>query len=199
MKIKLLILSGALIASASLFAVTGEEALEKFRARMAGIGVMSGTISWTSPSGFIYTGHFNYMAPDKIHIKFSNPGGKTIVSNGKKLWVYDSGSNICGIQDLGSSRSGGIAALTSGYSAIASGQGGGYMLKLQNPEKHYSEITITTDESFTLRRAVLKSKEGTISAFTLSNLNTSPNIVRTIFDFKVPSNAQSINNPLDIR
>jgi outer membrane lipoprotein-sorting protein len=140
------------------------------------------------------------MSPGKIYIKFSSPAGKTIVSNGKSLWIYSSGSNICGIQDLAGGGSGGIAALTSGYFAIVTAQGpGGYTIKLKNNDKSFQEITLTVDSTFFLKKAAIKTKDGGSYNFSLSNISFSAPVIPSIFDFNVPSSAQVVKNPLNIK
>ncbi|HOP61887.1 MAG TPA: outer-membrane lipoprotein carrier protein LolA [Spirochaetota bacterium] len=187
-------------AAHSAFALTGDEALAKFRARMNSSGKLTGIISWSRSGGETYTGAFKYLSPGKIYVKFSSPAGKTIVSNGKSLWIYSSGSNICGVQDLARGGSGGIAALTSGYFAIVTAQGpGGYTIKLKNNDRSFSEIILMVDSTFFLRKAILKSKNGGTYNFSLSNISTSAAVIPSIFDFNVPSNAQVVKNPLNIK
>ena len=182
------------------FALTGDEALASFRNRMNSIGKLTGIISWSHSSGETYTGSFKYMSPGKIHMKFSNPAGKTIVSNGKSLWVYTPGSNICGVQDLGGGGSGGIAALTQGYFAIVTAQGpGGYTIKLKNNDKSITEIILMLDSTFFLKKAVLKSKDGGSYNFSISNVSASAAVIPSVFDFNVPPNAQVVKNPLNIK
>lgn len=184
----------------AVFAITGDEAVAKFKNRMLGIGKLTGVISWTTESGQTVSGTFKYMAPDKIYVKFTNPSGKILVCNGKRLWVYSPASNICGVQDLArGSSSAGIAGIVVGYKAIASGGGGGYTIKLKNPDREYSEITLRLDGSFFLTKATLKHRDGGVTSFTLSNVNKSASIMPSIFNFSVPSNAQSVKNPLDIK
>jgi len=181
------------------FAITGDEALSNFRSRMSGISKLTGIISWSHSSGETYTGSFKYMNPGKIYIKFSSPAGKIIVSNGKSLWVYTPGSNICGVQDLGGGGSGGISALTSGYLAIVTAQGpGGYTIKLKSNEKSFSEIILMVDSTFFLKKAILKSKSGGTYNFSISNISTAA-VIPSIFDFNVPSGAQVVKNPLNIK
>ena len=194
-----LLLAAGLVAIASdAFPITGEEALAKFQGRMNGIRTMRGTISWTDESGFIYTGNFKYMAPGKIHVKFT-PSGKIIASNGRKLYVYNPSSNICGIQELGGGNSGGISALVGGYMAIAFGGAGGYTIKLSGNDRHYTNITLVTDGSFMLKKAVLKTKEGGGTTISLSGVFTGEGISPGVFDFNVPPGAQTVNNPLNIK
>jgi len=182
------------------FAVTGDEAVARFQKRMYSAGKLTGIISWSTGSGMTYTGSFKYLNPGKIYIKFSSPAGKTIVSNGKKLWVYSPASNIVGVQDLGRGGSGGIASFTKGYFAIVTGQGsGGYTIKLKNNEKRFSEIILMTDSTFFLKRAIFKTKAGMAYNFSISNISTSAAVVPTIFSFDVPASAQVVKNPLNIQ
>jgi len=181
------------------YSMTGQEALSRFKSRMYGIPKMTGIISWSGKSGQTYTGNFKYMSPGKIYVKFSSPGNKILVTNGKKLWVYNPGSNICGVQDLARGASGGIAGLVSDYMAIVSESGSGYRIKLKNNDRTYSEITLFVDSSFMLKKAIIRDKEGDGFTFTLSNVDTSAAVMKTLFDFNVPANAQVVKNPMNIK
>jgi len=182
-----------------ILAISGDDAVARFRNRMNGAEKLAGTISWTTANGTMYTGAFKYMRPGMIHVKFSSPPHKTIVSNGKKLWIYDSSSNICGVQDLGHWGSGGIAGMISGYNAVASGGGDGYTIRLKSATRNFPEIVINTDGSFMLRRATLKNKNGDTTSFSLNLLESTGSVSAGMFNFSVPSNAQVINNPLNIK
>jgi len=195
----LVLATGLLAITSDAFPITGEEALAKFQGRMNSIRTMRGNISWTDESGFIYTGNFKYMAPGKIYVKFSSPSGKIIASNGRKLYLYNPSSNICGIQELGGGGSGGISALVGGYMAIAFGGAGGYTIKLSGNDRHYTNITLVTDSSFMLKKAVLKTREGGGSTISLSGVITGEGISPGTFDFNVPPGAQTVNNPLNIK
>ena len=182
------------------YAITGDEALANFRGRMSRIGKLTGIITWSSSAGESYTGSFKYLSPNKIYVKFSNPAGKTIVSNGKKLWVYSPGSGICGVQDLGGGGSGGIAAHTADYMAIVTASGpGGYTIKLKNNDKSVNEIILVVDSSFFLRKATMRTKSGVTYDFTLSNISTEAAVIPSIFDFSAPASAQIVKNPLNIK
>jgi outer membrane lipoprotein carrier protein len=89
--------------------------------------------------------------------------------------------------------------MISGYNAIASGGDGGYTIKLKSPNRAFSEITISTDGSFMLKRASLKNKNGDMLSFSLNLLDSTGSVSAGTFNFSVPSNAQVINNPLDIK
>ncbi|TAL32206.1 MAG: outer membrane lipoprotein carrier protein LolA [Spirochaetes bacterium] len=183
------------------YSLNGDEALRKFQDRMYGVGTMSGQISWVYTSGTMYSGSFKYMAPGRIYVKFTTPTGRVLVTNGKKLWVYDSQSNICGVQDLGRGGSGGIASLVQGYLPLLSAQGsGGYTIKLKSNERQYNEITLVLDGNFMMKKAVMQSRGGGEGlSITLSNVRTGEGMTAGTFDFNVPSNAQLVKNPLDVK
>ena len=182
-----------------LYAITGEEAVTRLRSRMYRISTMTGTISWSHSSGMMYTGTFSYKAPGKIYVTFSRPPGKSIISNGRTLWVYNSVSKVCTIQELSGGGSGGIAGIVRGYNAIASPNKAGYTIKLKNNEKKFTDITILVDTSFLLRRVMLKTGNGETLIINLSDVNTGVDIRPDIFDFKVPENAQIIKNNVTIQ
>ena len=177
------------------FALTADEVMGKFRGRMYSAGKLSGTITWGSDTDK-YSGNFKYM-PGKIFIKFSAPSGKTIVCNGKKLWLYNQSSNICGIQDVGGA-TGGIAGLLSGYNGIVTGQGAdGYTVKLSRHDAAFPEVILRLDQSFFPKTISLKNKNGNQLTFTIAL--DSGAVLNTQFEFNVPPNAQVIKNPLQIR
>ncbi len=181
-------------------ALTGDEALAKFQGRMNGVGTMSGTISWMHQSGQGYSGTFKYMAPGKILVKFTSPSGRILSSNGRRLWVFDSSSNICGVQELARGGSGGLAGLVGGYLAILTAQGpSGYTIKLKNSERAYSDLTLVLDGGFLPKKIVLLNKAGDGMSISFSNIRTGESMAPGIFDFSVPSNAQLVKDPLDVK
>ncbi len=189
-----------LLAGTYVYGLTGEQALNRFKGKMRSIGTMTGVITWSDATGMTYTGQFRYKAPDKIYVTFNSPPGKIVVSNGKKLWIHDKSSNICGVQDLAGGGSGGIAYLVNGYAAIVSSRGSsGYTIRLKNSEKTYTDITLMVDSSFMLKKAVLKSDRGNVTTYALSNIRVGDNLVNGLFDYQVPTNAQVVKNPLNIR
>lgn len=196
----LLLMAFLLVSFSPAYSLTGDEVLAKFRSRMYSIDKLTGNISWTTSYGASYTGNFKYLNPGKLHIRFSNPSGRTIVSNGRTLWVYSPSSNIVGVQELGQGGSGGIASFTNGYMALLTSQGsGGYTLKLKHDSRHYQEIILQLDSTFFLKRVIFKTGEGATYSFTISNVSSSATVLPGIFNFQVPANAQRVNNPLNIQ
>lgn len=181
------------------YSIPGDEAVKKFQDRMRNIGTMRGTISWTEPSGMLYSADFSYKAPGKIYVKFKSPHDKMIVSNGSQLWVYDSKRNICGIQELKKYGSGGIVGLINGYMAIAKENSSGYTIRLKNSEARYTDITLLVDTSFLLQRIMLRMSTGKHIAISLSNVKTGIKFEEHMFQFDVPNNAEVVKNPLNFQ
>ncbi len=181
------------------FAISGDEAVSKFKARMNSLTTLEGVISITYSTGALQSGSFKYMAPGKIYVKFNNPAGKTIVSNGKKLWIYDASTQICGVQELGGGGSGGIASLVNGYYAIATPRGSDTIIKLKASNRTYSDLTLLVDSNFTLKNASFRDAAGNGFSVSLSGLRIGENMHAGLFDFDVPSNAQLVKDPLNIR
>jgi outer membrane lipoprotein carrier protein len=189
-----------LLGTTSLFSISGDEAVEKFRNRMLRVGKLTGVISWTSLDGQTYSGSFKYLAPDKVYVKFTSPTEKILVSNGKTLWIYSPGTNMCGIQELAKgSSSGGIAGLVVGYNGIAAGNELGYTIKLKSDDKQYREIILSVDGTYLLRGAILKREDGRIISFSLSDVSGQANVSEGLFNFKVPKGVQIVKNPMNIR
>ncbi len=199
-RLRLPIILITLLCSTALFSITGEEAVEKFSKRMRRIGKLTGVISWTSLDGQTYSGSFKYMAPDKVYVKFTSPTEKILVSNGKTLWIYSPGTNMCGIQELAKgTTSGGIVGLVAGYNGIAAGNESGYTIKLKSDEKQYREIILSVDGTYMLRGAIFKREDGRIISFSLSDVSGKADVREGLFNFKVPRGVQIVKNPMNIR
>jgi outer membrane lipoprotein-sorting protein len=185
--------------SGILTAATGDEAVEKFKSRFYSIQTMKGIISISYSSGESMVGAFRYMAPGKFYIKFTAPAGKEISTNGKRLWIYDKGNNVCGIQEVSPTYSGGVAGYIKNYMALASSSGNDTMIKLKSPDQFYRDIIIMADSSFMIKKVTFRTEKGDGFAATFSNLVLNEPIPIGAFDFNVPSNAQVVKNPLDVR
>ncbi|MDY6933147.1 MAG: outer-membrane lipoprotein carrier protein LolA [Spirochaetota bacterium] len=180
--------------------INGDEALELFKTRLSSIKTIKGKVTLSYNIGEVYIGSLKYMSPDKIHVEFQKPKGKIIVCNGKKLWVYDYSSNVCGVQDLDREKYSNITELLSSYIAILlSKDKSGYRIRLTNYMQEYYEITLSMDTTFFLREAVFKSSQ--VDGFTLSlaDVIIDEKMTPGIFDYDVPATALVGKNPLDVR
>jgi outer membrane lipoprotein-sorting protein len=218
-KIRIIIISLFLLYFASsVSALTGEEAMAKLVDRLAGAETMKGKITISYQSGEIYSGIFIYAHPGKMYIKFTDPPGKLIVTNGKKLWVYDSTTDVCGVQELETEEikpdkddtekqtkaikpklMGGISRFFKTYEARMSENSSQPVIELSNESKKYSDIKFILNPDFMLSSAVFKDKEGDGFMIKLSDVKIGEKITPGVFNFKAPDNAQIVKNPLDIR
>jgi outer membrane lipoprotein-sorting protein len=206
-----------MIYSSSVFALTGDEAMAKLVERLAGAETVKGKVTISYQSGEIYSGNFMYMHPGKMYVKFSDPPGKLIVTNGKKLWVYDSTTDVCGVQemetvdvsdkqdtdkqskDIKVKLMGGISKFFRAYETRISENTSPPVIELFNESKKYSEIKFILNADFMLSSAVFKDKEGDGFVIKLSDVKIGEKITPGVFNFKAPANAQVVKNPLDIR
>jgi outer membrane lipoprotein-sorting protein len=204
--------------SASVSALTGEEAMAKLIERLAGADTLKGKITISYQSGEIYSGIFMYMHPGKMYVKFTDPPGKLIVTNGKKLWVFDAATDVCGVQELETEEvvsdkqdndkqtkgikpklMGGISRFFRTYETKISENPTQPVIELSNESKKYSEIKFILNPDFMLSSAVFKDKEGDGFSIKLSDVKIGEKITPGVFNFKAPDNAQVVKNPLDIR
>ncbi|MCU0821348.1 MAG: outer-membrane lipoprotein carrier protein LolA [Spirochaetes bacterium] len=199
--------------------IDGNELFEKAKERLISVTTIKGTISITYETGQMYSGEFQYMPPGKIFIDITDPPGKKIVSNGKRLWVYDSSSDLCGVQDLFTRDAerdrylseeekkaneyrmkGGLEFFFSGYDAsILADEPGGYTVELKNESRFYKDVVLRLDRNCLIQSARFTDKQGVQFAIRLSNMRFNEKIFTGVFDFNVPANAQLVKNPLDVR
>jgi outer membrane lipoprotein-sorting protein len=183
----------------NIYSITGSEAVTKLTERLKSTSTMEGIISISYASGITHSGIFKFKSPGHFNIKFSNPAGKQIISDSKKLWIYDESSRVCGVQDLSKSYSGGLASLIKGYFAVVNETGNKILIKLKSNNKYYSEINILVDKSYIIKKVVFKKEDGNGFSIILSNVKIGKAIHGNVFSFDVPANAQLIKNPLNIR
>ncbi len=205
-----------IICCCPVYALTGDEAMAKLIDRLAGAETIKGKIAISYQSGEAYSGIFIYMHPGKMYVKFTDPPGKLIVTNGKKLWVYDSATDVCGVQELETIEAadkdpekrskdirpkltGGISRFFRTYEARINVDTPLPVIELFNESKKYSEIKFMLNSDYMLTGAVFKDKEGDGFVIKLSDVKLGVSVPPGVFNFKAPANAQVVKNPLDIR
>ncbi len=202
------------------FSITPDEAILEINKKLSAIDTMKGQVNIVYQSGETYSGNFMYMNPGKIYIKFSEPPGKCIISDGKVLWIYDPAIDVCGIQDLdfedkepmsentnsGSKKtgkakfSGGLENLLNSYQIIsAADDASALTVDMRNESRKYSELKIIFGLSTLSVKLIFSTKDGDGYSIKLSDIKTGERIIPGVFNFNVPANAQVVKNPLDIR
>jgi outer membrane lipoprotein carrier protein len=197
----LIILPAAIIAlCTAAWAVTGDEAVSRMKGRIYSISTMRGTISIKSTSKDNLTGKFRYMAPGKFVIDLTEPSGKKIATNGKKLWVFDRVDKVCGVQDVDTTFSGGIASYVNGYTATASPSGASdTVIRLRGSNRTYRDVIIQVDGSFMPKVIQFKTEDGKGFTATLSGIVLNEPMAPSLFEFDPPAGSQVVKNPLNVR
>ncbi len=180
---------------------------------------MKGQLTLTYQSGEVFSGIFMYMNPGKIYIKLTDPPGKLIITDSKKLWVYDSTTDVCGVQelemkeedaakehgekqgnDIKTKLRGGIERFLRGYEVKSvSSDPLSYTIEMVSEKRKYSDIKLVIDTNFILVKAVFKDKNEDGFSVKLSDVIFGEKIPPGLFNFNVPANAQVVKNPMDIR
>ena len=140
------------------------------------------------------------MSGGRFIIQLTAPAGKVIATNGKKLWVYDKSDNVCGVQDVDKTMSGGLAGYISGYLPMATPSGASdTIIKLKSSTRNYRDIIIQVDSSFMPKKITFRQDDGKGFTVTLSNIVLNEPMAPGLFDFNAPANAQVVKNPLNVR
>jgi outer membrane lipoprotein-sorting protein len=215
----ILILTGLLLNASGAVSLEGNEVINKLNERFKSIDTMKGQLTITYQSGEVFSGIFMYMNPGKIYVKLTDPPGKLIITDNKKLWVYDSTTDVCGVQELEMNEEdedkeavekqendiktklrGGIERFLRGYEVIdISGDALSYVIEMVNDKRKYSDVKLFIDAEFMLSKAIFKDKNEDGFSVELSGISTGEIIPPGLFNFNVPANAQVVKNPLDIR
>ena len=205
-----------------LFPQTAEEVINNLIEQFQTIETMKGQLNLTYQTGEVYSGTFIYMNPGKIYIKMTEPPGKVIVTDSKKLWAYDSSTDVCGVQELETAEeesenedakkkkeknenevklSGGIAQFLEAYEIISiTEESSNYYVELAGEAEKFTEIKIEINSDFLLEKAIFKDKNNEDGCvIELSDIKSGERITPGIFNFDVPANAQVVKNPLDVR
>jgi len=147
--------------------------------------------SYSNSDGLLYSGKLSYQYPDKVHIKFSD--GKVIASDGKFLWVYDPSTLLCAKQVLDPEKQEGLFdLLNSGFTFEQ--QNNRYIFTRDNG--FYREIVVDVENGlFTYIRLI--TKDNKIMNFSFHNVQTDVGIRAGLFNYKPPTDAQLVENPLN--
>lgn len=143
-------------------------------------------------------GMVRYAYPGKIRVDFSEPAGRKIVTNGRYLWVISSSG--VGRQDLyARSLSGGLSFLL-GYSNMAVlRQNNGYMIRLRSNSRYWRKVVVSASKDYVPRSISMTSKNGSTRKITISNVKKGISFPGNIFDYRVPSSVQLVENPLNLK
>jgi outer membrane lipoprotein carrier protein len=149
--------------------------------------------------------------PDRFLMKFSDPAGDVIVSDGRYFWLYypsadarqvlraPASSNAAGGVDLQAQFLGDpLRRFTHTYhgSETVSGRKTHVITMVPKENVGYRSLKVWVDAQDALvRRFVLTESNGVVQEITLSNLAVNPTLSNSLFEFTPPATAKIIENP----
>jgi outer membrane lipoprotein carrier protein len=149
--------------------------------------------------------------PDRFLMKFSDPAGDVIVSDGRYFWLYypsadakqvlraPASSNAAGGVDLQAQFLGDpLRRFTHTYHGTESVNGRKTHVITMVPKENvgYRSLKVWVDAQDALvRRFVLTESNGVVQEITLFNLAVNPTLSNSLFEFTPPANAKVIGNP----
>ena len=162
--------------------------------------------STTTSRGTLYQ-----KRPDRFLMKFSEPAGDVIVSDGRYFWLYypsadakqvlraPASSNAAGGVDLQAQFLGDpLRRFTHTYHGTETVSGRKTHVITMVPKENvgYKSLKVWVDAQDALvRRFVLTENNGVVQEITLSNLSINPALANDLFKFTPPANAKIIENP----
>jgi outer membrane lipoprotein carrier protein len=158
-----------------------------------------------------YRGTLYQKRPDKFLMKFSEPAGDVIVSDGRYFWLYypsadkrqvlrmPAQAGAAGGVDLQAQFLGDpLTRFTHTYHGQQSigGRNTHVLTMIPRQKAGYKSLKVWIDakDSF-VRRFILTENNGLVQEFTLSSLVVNPSLSNDLFAFKPPADARIIEQP----
>jgi len=145
--------------------------------------------TYTSATGESYTGQLYYESPGKLHVKLSD--NKVIATNGKFLWVYNPETMTCAKQTVGEP-GGGIQRLLKEEYLVESTED---KVSYVYPHGAIKEMVIEHSNG-DLKNIRLNVLDNWIT-MSFSNIQIGAGIKGTLFNYRPPTDAQVVENPLN--
>ncbi len=162
----------------------------------------------------VQNGLVQYKSSDRLLMRFYNPPGQKIISNGKMMWIYIPSLNVVAEQDLksnpglfSSNTKSGLNRLFSKYHykfdskkqpEVQEDGSKMYTLYLKQKESRsgYRYLRIWVSEEYLITRAKGETSSGKKVEIVFRNIKTNIDIPNGIFKFSIPAQARVIKNPM---
>ena len=149
----------------------------------------SANFSYSSGEGLVYTGKIYYEYPGKLHLKLSD--GRIIATNGTYLWLFNPETMKCARQKV-TMDNGNFLGMLSAENLVSSTDTN---FVFEKPGGKIREVIINTQGNM-IKNARLKINENYVSV-SFSNVETDIGIKASLFNYKPPTDAQLVENPLN--
>ncbi len=162
----------------------------------------------------MHNGLVQYKSSDRLLMRFYNPPGQKIISDGKMMWIYIPSLNVVAEQDLksnsgifSSNTKSGLNRLFSKYHykfdsksqpEVQKDGSKMYTLYLKQKESRsgYRYLRLWVSEDYLITRAKGETSSGKKIEIQFRNIKTNVDIPNGIFKFSIPAQARVIKNPM---
>ncbi len=144
------------------------------------------------------------LRPGKFRWDYSKPDKQLVVSNGKKIWIYDEELEQVTIKNLSKAMGqtpasvlSGIGSLDKNFTLVDEGEVNGvFWVKLEPKKKDTQFKGIRLGFAKTLKEMKLTDNIGQVTTITFSDLTINPNITASLFTFKIPKGVDVVGGPI---
>ncbi len=144
------------------------------------------------------------LRPGKFRWDYSNPDKQLVISNGKKIWIYDEDLEQVTIKTLSGAIGqtparvlSGIGSLDKNFDLIDQGsEKGVFWVKLVPKKKDTQFKSIRLGFSKSLKVMELKDNIGQLTTITFNDLIVNPTVTASVFTFKIPKGVDVVGGPL---
>lgn len=144
------------------------------------------------------------LRPGKFRWDYSKPDKQLVISNGKKIWIYDEDLEQVTIKTLSGTIGqtparvlSGIGSLDKNFTLIDQGKAKGvHWVKLVPKKKDTQFKAIRLGFAKTLKVMELTDNIGQLTKITFSDLVINPTVTASLFTFKIPKGVDVVGGPL---
>jgi len=183
------ILLGLTLATGFTLANTGE-----LKGEISGLYTsFSANFSYSSGTGVVRSGKMHYQYPGNLHIQFND--GRIIASNGTFLWIYSPSNRVCAKQTLAGSGSvsGGLVGFLNRYEVTRTQN----RFVFRNPDANIEEVVVDIHQDTKMIKNLRFKTDNNVFTYSFSNINVGAGAKASLFNYKPPTDAQLVENPLN--
>jgi outer membrane lipoprotein carrier protein len=197
---------------------TVSDVVKKVKDRFAEVESYNASFKITSSKDSkttVQEGRVSSLKPNMLRVDFTSPSSQKVVSDGKTMWIYIPSLNVVAEQDLKEDKTTtfsttseiGLRRLFNKYHykfaskeqpALAEDGKKYYTLDLRQKESRsgYKSLKLWVNEDYIITRAEGETSSGKSVTIEFSNIDLSTQLSKGLFRFEIPSNAQTIKNPM---
>lgn len=166
---------------------------EELKTELGGLFTsFTGNFNYSNSKGAFYGGKIYYQYPNKVHIELATK--KVIATNGIYLWIYNPETSVCIRQTVEPGDMGIFSRLDESYD-LRREQNRFVFEKLDILGAVEKKVVIDVENSM-LKAIQIQENDETVN-ISFSNVETDIGIKAALFNYKPPTDAQLLENPLN--